>query len=400
MIMITNSIIAIYFSVSRRAVCDYVMKLAMKMAENNIVIALLVYTDPYPLLKSLLLGKRQPVIYKDKGVYFCRPVYLLPFQRFAVIERWNRRLFLSIVYPVVVAYIRFYCYKKPVGKKRFFFFYHPQKEKEFFQVFYAYFSLRSTTIFDIVDYPDVRNDQERSYFERFIRSADVVVVNSQTLYKRFFSIRRDIPVVPQGFSLEEFQHPKPVKALPCGKPIIGFVGSIGSKLDFSLLYDLVERNPQYRFVFWGPKEYVQGENIHELIKNIRRLSSYDNVITGQSKDKREIPSIIQQFNVCIIPHDTSIEAVRMGYPMKLFEYFYMGKPVVATPIEELKRFPKYVRIGATAREWERHINDLLSRPWPKEYQRQQRRLAVENSWERKVDIVLEHISESDQSKNR
>lgn len=393
--MLHNSIIAIYFSVNSRAVCDYAMKLAMKMAENNLVIALLIYADPHPLLKSLFIKKQRPVIYKEKGIYFCRPIYLLPFQRFAMIERWNRLLFLYAVFPLVTAYIRYKYYKKPVGKKQFFFFYHPQKEKEHFQMMYRYFFKRSTTIFDIVDYPDIQNDQERSYFERFIRNTDVVVVNSHTLCKRFSPIRGDITVVPQGFALDEFQHPKAAIKFPRGKPMIGFVGSIGSKIDFSLLFHLIERKPQYQFVFWGPKEYVKGENIQELSKNIFRLSSYNNVVMGQSKVKREIPSIIRQFDLCTIPYNTSIEAVRYSYPMKLFEYFYMGKAVVSTPIEELKRFPKYVRIGSTVEEWERQIKDLLSRPWPQQYQEAQRRLAMENSWERKVEAISRELDKKD-----
>jgi len=385
--MIHNSIIAIYFSVNSRAVCDYVMKLAMKMSENNLVIAFLVYTNPHPLFKSLLMKKQKPVLYKERGVYFCRPIYLLPFQRYAIIDRWNKWLFLSVVFPIVVTYIRYVHYQKRLGKRRFFFFYHPQKEKEYFKIMYAYFSKRSTTVFDIVDSPDVQSSQERSSVEQCIKSADVVVVNSHTLYKRFSPVRRDITVVPQGFSLEEFRHPKKVKAFLRGKPIVGFVGSIGSRLDYSLLFRLIERNPHYVFVFWGPKEYVKGENVQELSKKILRLSSYDNVIRGQSRDKREIPSIIRQFNLCIIPYNTAIEAVRMSYPMKLFEYFYMGKPVLATPIEELKRFPKYVKIGTTVQEWERHIQKLLSKPWPLNVQKEQKKLAEANSWEIKIDVI-------------
>ena len=36
----------------------------------------------------------------------------------------------------------------------------------------------------------------------------------------------------------------------------------------------------------------------------------------------------------------------------------MGKPVVSTPIEELKAFPTFVKIGNTAEEWEKHIKTL------------------------------------------
>ena len=82
--------------------------------------------------------------------------------------------------------------------------------------------------------------------------------------------------------------------------------------------------------------------------------------------------------------------------MKLFEYFYMGKPVISTPIEEVKRFPNYVKIGNTVEEWKKHITSLLSHSWPKSYQKKQREMAIANNWSKKISIIGEIISESDQ----
>ena len=77
--------------------------------------------------------------------------------------------------------------------------------------------------------------------------------------------------------------------------------------------------------------------------------------------------------------------------MKLFEYFHMGVPVVSTPIEELARFPKYVKIGLTANEWGKHIKEILTKPWPKKYKYDQRRLAVKNSWKNKIDEISKFL---------
>jgi glycosyltransferase involved in cell wall biosynthesis len=70
--------------------------------------------------------------------------------------------------------------------------------------------------------------------------------------------------------------------------------------------------------------------------------------------------------------------------MKLFEYFAMGKPVISTPIEELKQFPNLVFIGDTPKSWQQHIDQILSRPWPKNLQFQQKVLARKNSWHNKI----------------
>jgi len=69
----------------------------------------------------------------------------------------------------------------------------------------------------------------------------------------------------------------------------------------------------------------------------------------------------------------------------------MGKPVVSTNIEELKRFPKFVKIGKNAEEWDKIIKKLLKKPWPKRHRNEQRKIAIENSWENKISAILKFI---------
>jgi hypothetical protein len=77
--------------------------------------------------------------------------------------------------------------------------------------------------------------------------------------------------------------------------------------------------------------------------------------------------------------------------MKTLEYFFYGKPVVSTPIEELKQFPKFVRIGKTTVEWERNIRELLSKPWPINFQKEERKIAKVNSWDKKLSEITRLI---------
>ncbi len=68
--------------------------------------------------------------------------------------------------------------------------------------------------------------------------------------------------------------------------------------------------------------------------------------------------------------------------MKIFEYFYLKKPVVSTPIEELKRFQPYVKIADNADKFSKEIKKILKDGWSKEYAQKQRELAIDNSWEK------------------
>ncbi|MBU1885056.1 hypothetical protein KKE34_00405 [Patescibacteria group bacterium] len=58
---------------------------------------------------------------------------------------------------------------------------------------------------------------------------------------------------------------------------------------------------------------------------------------------------------------------------------------------ELTKFKNLIKISNTAQGWENHISDLLSKPWPKKYQLQQRQLAVDNSWTNKIEAISQII---------
>jgi glycosyltransferase involved in cell wall biosynthesis len=249
------------------------------------------------------------------------------------------------------------------------------------------------SLYDCVDYhPGFHGDKTQKDIQRMekilMRQVDYYFVNSHSLYALHKNERKPNAIVPQGFRFEEFRKTKTVRKRLFDKPTIGYVGALDDRLDTPTLQELIRRNPQWQFVLWGStkQDFLDGrEHIHQKIDSILHEG---NVATGKSNNPDEIASVIQQFDVGIIPYDNSLSSVRYSYPMKLFEYFYFGKPVASTPIEELKRFPKFVKFGVSVEEWESNIRLLLAKRWPETYRREQRRLAVDNSWEEKIIKIL------------
>jgi len=210
------------------------------------------------------------------------------------------------------------------------------------------------------------------------------------IYNRYS--RTSIHIVPQGFNMLKIKTGQyKIKLSSTSLPIIGFVGSINERFDMKLLLTICRKNPQWHFVFIGPIENEPHVSPHNFSDTINELFDLPNV-THISRQLREIVySYIRQFDICMIPYDSTQDFNRYCYPMKLFEYFYIGKPVISTPIEELKRFPKFVKIGRTAEEWEKYIQTLLGKPWPDIYQKEERALAIENSWEKKISTIVMNI---------
>jgi glycosyltransferase involved in cell wall biosynthesis len=76
----------------------------------------------------------------------------------------------------------------------------------------------------------------------------------------------------------------------------------------------------------------------------------------------QLPAYLQHFDVAWIPHRVG-EGETGGDPIKLYEYWAAGLPVVTTPIDGMERWAKDVAIATTGEEQERAIAHTLSSPW-------------------------------------
>jgi len=77
-------------------------------------------------------------------------------------------------------------------------------------------------------------------------------------------------------------------------------------------------------------------------------------------------------------------------PLKLYEYFAGGKPIIATPMPECQAFSE-VQIVRTAAEFSRALDLAKDQGSSLEFQERLRKLGRENSWTTRVKVVLKHL---------
>lgn len=355
---------------------DYQKQTCLELAKEHKVVAYM-QRDRIFFLKAIL--KRNIIKYTNiKNIYFYRPYYFLPFQRINAIEKINQILSFKIF--------------------EFFFFAKTRKILWIFDsIFYNFCrSFKGMKIYDCVDLVWNNNStilKEIQKLEKYlIRDVNYFFVNSYILAKKHSKIRSATKILPQGFRIDDFSKPISINNIfPKDKPIIGFVGAFNHRINFDLVTNLIKRNSQWHFVFWGPTDEIDVLDSDKTFLEIEKLKTYKNVTIGKSKDRKEIPSIINKFSIGIIPYDIKQDVNYYCYPMKTFEYFYEGIPVVSTPIEELKRFPDFVKIGTTVNGWEKIISLLIEKTWPNSFKSKQKLLAIENSWKNKVSQILSTI---------
>jgi len=113
-----------------------------------------------------------------------------------------------------------------------------------------------------------------------------------------------------------------------GRPVAGYVGVIGRWLDFGVLEAALDACPEMDFVLAGPC----GEPAA-----LARLQRRANFRWVPRRPYEEVPGLVDGFDVCLVPFAPG-EIARSTNPVKVYEYFALGKPVVTTPVLELEGY--------------------------------------------------------------
>lgn len=378
--MKNKSVICIPLNTELDDGCDYAIQTIRILAKQHIIYAM-VLSDPRSWKDVVeLILRRKSLRRVSSGVQYLHPFYVLPFQRVSWIRDIN--LFLNFFLLNIVIKI------KHLNEKKVLWFFEPQHAKIFLNVFSSFYK-----VFDMVDdfFAKEKNPELQKYV---LGHTDVLAVNSSTLYRRYQESHQNIIQVPLGFSLELFEeeyHFKKDKKNQTKEIVIGFVGGLNYRFEFKLLYSLFEYFPNIIFRFIGPQQLYLIEGDRETEKNVKKLLSYSNVEYIPNQDKKDIPEFIRQFDLALIPYDLKFPFNKYCFPMKVMEYMYLGKPILTTPILELKKYQDVLHIGSTFDQFKKHIQHFIRNGWPKEKQLQQRKITLDHTWEKKVNAILAHL---------
>jgi len=272
----------------------------------------------------------------------------------------------------------------------------------YFPMFVDYFDQldEDLTVFDAVDnwleHPSYLKYQERlkKNYQIIAQKSDLIFTVAESLVEFFKSLGREKNTywIPNGVDVEHFHltqintDPALVEEIP--HPIIGYIGTIQSRVDINLLEYLAQKNPDKSLVLIGPIW-------PEFLKKIRRpaieirLKKYKNVYFLGRKSYQESPKYIRQFDVAIIPHKLD-EFIKYTHSLKLLEYLACGKPVVTTPASGAEKFSHLIYIAQDYRDFNEKIQKALTENNP-ELVRLRLEAARENSWSLRFEKMMELI---------
>jgi glycosyltransferase involved in cell wall biosynthesis len=231
----------------------------------------------------------------------------------------------------------------------------------------------------------VNPEQIRSYDRMLKARADVTVFCSKMLFDEEGSGCREAVYVDHGVDFDRFasagasdgEAPDDVRGLP--RPRVGFVGGIDAHtFDPPLFVEVARTLPDVHFIMVGscslPPGWCDLPNVHLLGQR-----PYD-----------QVARYMAACDVLIIPWNSS-EWIRACNPVKLKEYLAVGRPVVTTHFDELRRYDGFARIASGGPGFAAAIRASLAHPVDTKAMRDRVR---DETWGNKADLVERHLAEA------
>lgn len=214
---------------------------------------------------------------------------------------------------------------------------------------------------------------ERDLLDR----ADIVFTGGYSLYEAKRRKHGNVHPFPSSVDRGHFMQARSIEEEPADQkdlpgPRFGFYGVIDERFDIALLDEVAAARPQWTFVMIGPVVKISEDDLPRR-GNIHYLGS---------KAYAELPAYLAGWDVALMPFAINA-ATRFISPTKTPEYLAAGRPVVSTPIADVKRHygdVRGVRIARTAAQFIAGCDAALA-------------LAHgSNDWLAEVDLLLSHQS--------
>ncbi len=113
------------------------------------------------------------------------------------------------------------------------------------------------------------------------------------------------------------------------------------------------------------------------------------------REYKNLPAYLQLFDVAMIPFVINNITLATS-PLKLYEYFAGGKPVVTTAMPECRAFAE-VQIAGDPEEFSRALEIARKHGQDNQFRERLRKLGLENSWASRVKLVLKHLEKENEA---
>ncbi|WP_328392832.1 glycosyltransferase family 4 protein [Streptomyces sp. NBC_00390] len=232
--------------------------------------------------------------------------------------------------------------------------------------------------------------------ERYsVRSATVVAAVSQGAAQIATDMGADsatVAVMPNAVDPDSVPAPSPMP--PRERAVVGWIGSFGPWHGVEVAVESLQHLPaNVEFVLIG-----DGEQRAECERLARRLGVHDRITWSGTLPRPEALRMLSDCDVLLSPHHWTGSGPFFGSPTKLFEYMALGRPIVASRLDQIGEI---LQDGVTAvltepgdpADLARGVTQVLAMPdRGAELGVRARRDALENhTWDRRAEQILARL---------
>jgi len=195
------------------------------------------------------------------------------------------------------------------------------------------------------DYPEPGQD-------RHIELSDCTLTLSKSIFHqlraKFGSKIALIPQVRWSDASEPQKtgcvEPTELSAIP--KPRLGYIGLVSNRLNLAVLHELLVSRPDWHFVHFGDSKCLPLPNVHTI----------------KWRDAANLGGLVASLHVGFMPYNCHSNKDFHCMPLKVFDYFNAGIPVVSTPLVNLWEYSDTIYFGDTAEELAAAVELALEEP--------------------------------------
>lgn len=187
---------------------------------------------------------------------------------------------------------------------------------------------------------------------RLLRESDAVTASSQFLYEvaSEYATPEKLSIVRNGTEVDHFYQAASMAASQKDRKVIGYYGAVSHWFAWEKVCFTAKQFPECDVVIIG-----------EVSEYREKLERYANIKLLGEKPYAELPKYLADFDVCLIPFDTSTDLIRATNPVKFYEYLSAGKKIVATEIPELMPYQdEYVYMSNDNENFAEYIRKCLN----------------------------------------
>lgn len=215
------------------------------------------------------------------------------------------------------------------------------------------------------------------------RRADAVIVVSEHLAAMKRHLRPDVHLISNGADVSRYAlvgspdlKPHPL-ARDWTHPVLGHTGTLHpDRTNVEMILATARAFREGTIALVGPSFLDDATT--------SRLKAQPNIRLTGPVDYRELPQIMNHFDVCIVPHQVTAFSQSQN-PLKLYEYLASGLPIVSVPVSGFSDYPELVHLANDEPSFVEAIHQALSEP---DKSAERRAAAASHTWDARVEAII------------